>query len=38
VLLEADAGIARLIGLVSLLVALPLLWMAWVLAANLRGC
>jgi hypothetical protein len=30
-------GIARLIGLVSLLVALPLLWMAWVLAANLAG-
>ena len=31
-------GIARLVGLVSLLVALPLLWMGWVLAANLAGC
>ena len=30
-------NIARLIGIVSLLVALPLLWMAWVLAANLAG-
>ena len=30
-------NIARLIGVVSLLVALPLLWMAWVLAANLAG-
>jgi len=37
VLLERMDGIARLIGLVSLLVALPLLWMAWVLAANLAG-
>jgi FtsX-like permease family protein len=37
VLLERMQGIARLIGLVSLLVALPLLWMAWVLAANLSG-
>jgi len=37
VLLERMQGIARLIGLVSLLVALPLLWMAWVLAANLAG-
>jgi hypothetical protein len=37
VLLERMAAIARLIGLVSLLVALPLLWMAWVLAANLAG-
>jgi hypothetical protein len=37
VLLERMNGIARLIGLVSLLVALPLLWMAWVLAANLAG-
>jgi len=36
-LLERMQGIARLIGLVSLLVALPLLWMAWVLAANLAG-
>src|SRR6266566_2791635 len=37
VLLERMQTIARLIGLVSLLVALPLLWMAWVLAANLAG-
>src|SRR5438132_4095249 len=37
VLLERMQGIARLIGLVSLLVALPLLWMAWVLAGNLAG-
>src|SRR5438093_588773 len=37
VLLERMQGIARLIGLVSLLVSLPLLWMAWVLAANLAG-
>jgi FtsX-like permease family protein len=37
VLLERMQGIARLIGVVSLLVALPLLWMAWVLAGNLAG-
>jgi hypothetical protein len=37
VLLERMQSIARLIGVVSLLVALPLLWMAWVLAANLAG-
>ncbi|HMF93269.1 MAG TPA: hypothetical protein VKE96_03210 [Vicinamibacterales bacterium] len=37
VLLQRMAGIARLIGVVSLLVATPLLWMAWVLAANLAG-
>ena len=37
VLLERMQRIAQLIGLVSLLVALPLLWMAWVLAANLAG-
>src|SRR5438093_5143270 len=37
VLLQRMQGIARLIGLVSLLVSLPLLWMAWVLAANLAG-
>jgi hypothetical protein len=37
VLLERMQGIAQLIGLVSLLVALPLLWMAWVLAGNLAG-
>jgi hypothetical protein len=37
VLLQRMRNIARLIGVVSLLVALPLLWMAWVLAANLAG-
>jgi len=37
VLLDRMQNIARLIGVVSLLVALPLLWMAWVLAANLAG-
>ena len=37
VLLERMQNIAQLIGVVSLLVALPLLWMAWVLAANLAG-
>jgi len=37
VLLQRMEGIAKLIGIVSLLVALPLLWMAWVLAANLAG-
>ena len=37
VLLGRMQNIARLIGVVSLLVALPLLWMAWVLAANLAG-
>lgn len=37
VLLERMSGIARLIGLLTLLIALPLLWMAWVLAGNLSG-
>jgi hypothetical protein len=37
VLLERMSVIARLIGVVALLIALPLLWMAWVLAANLSG-
>lgn len=37
VLLEGMQGIARAVGLVSLLVALPLLWMAWVLGASLTG-
>jgi hypothetical protein len=37
VLLERMSAIARLIGVVALLIALPLLWMAWVLAANLSG-
>ena len=30
-------AVARLVGLVALLVSLPLLWMGWVLAANLTG-
>ena len=37
VLLTRMEGIARLVGVVSLLVSLPLLWMGWVLAANLCG-
>ncbi len=37
VLLERMDRIARLIGIVTVLIALPLLWMAWVLAANLSG-
>lgn len=37
VLLDSMQTIARLIAVVSLLVALPLLWMAWVLAGNLAG-
>lgn len=37
VLLERMNTIARLIGLLTLLIALPLLWMAWVLAASLSG-
>lgn len=37
VLLGRMEGIARLVGVLSLLVALPLLWMAWVLGANLAG-
>lgn len=37
VLLQRMQRTARLIGLVSLLVALPLLWMGWMLAANLSG-
>lgn len=37
VLLERMQAVARLIGLVSLLVSLPLLWMAWVLGAHLTG-
>lgn len=37
VLLERMNRIARLIGILTLLIALPLLWMAWVLAANLSG-
>ncbi|MBA2305205.1 MAG: hypothetical protein H0W08_21605, partial [Acidobacteria bacterium] len=37
VLLGRMERIARLVGLLSFLVALPLLWMAWVLGANLAG-
>ncbi|MGH9200025.1 MAG: FtsX-like permease family protein, partial [Vicinamibacterales bacterium] len=37
VLLDRMQGIARSVGIVSLLVALPLLWMAWALGANLAG-
>ena len=37
VLLDRMQGIARVVGVVSLLVALPLLWMAWVLGASLTG-
>ncbi|MGK2941322.1 MAG: hypothetical protein ACSLFJ_06550, partial [Immundisolibacter sp.] len=34
---ERMAGTARLVGLLSLLVALPLLWMAWVLLVNVSS-
>ena len=37
VLLGRMDRIARLVGILSLLVAVPLLWMAWVLAANLAA-
>lgn len=37
VLLGRMDNIARLVGVLSFLVALPLLWMAWVLGANLAG-
>ena len=37
VLLQRMDRVARLIGVVTLLVALPLLWMGWVLAGNLAG-
>lgn len=37
VLLKRMDLIARAIGILALLIALPLLWMAWVLAANLSG-
>ena len=37
VLLARMENIARLVGVLSLLVSLPLLWMAWVLGANLAG-
>jgi hypothetical protein len=37
VLLGRMEGIAKLVGVLSLLVSLPLLWMAWVLGANLAG-
>ncbi len=37
VLLQRMSRIARVIGLLSLLIALPLLWMAWLFAGNLSG-
>jgi hypothetical protein len=37
VLLERMSKTARIVGLVSLLAALPLLWMTWVLLANLSA-
>ena len=37
ILLERMNRIARLIGLISLLLSLPLLWMAWVLLGSLAG-
>jgi FtsX-like permease family len=37
VLLTRMEAVARLVGIVALLVSLPLLWMGWVLAANLCG-
>lgn len=37
VLLQQMNRMARLLGLVTLLVALPLLWMGWMLASNLAG-
>jgi hypothetical protein len=36
-LLDRMIVVARALGVLSLLIALPLLWMAWVLAANLVG-
>ncbi len=37
VLLKRVDNISRIIGLISLLISLPLLWIAWVLMANLSG-
>jgi hypothetical protein len=37
VLLQQMQEMARLIGIVTLLIALPLLWMGWMLASNLAG-
>ena len=37
VLLERMDAVARLIGLLTLLIALPLLWMAWIFQSNLAG-
>jgi len=37
VLLERMDRIARLVGLISLLIAFPLLWMAWLFSGNLSG-
>ncbi len=37
VLLGSMNRVARLIGILTVLIALPLLWMAWVMAASLSG-
>ena len=37
VLLDRMEGVSRLIGIVSLLIALPLLWMAWALCGHLSA-
>ncbi|HET7746373.1 MAG TPA: FtsX-like permease family protein [Vicinamibacteria bacterium] len=37
VLLERMEAVGRLIGVLTVLIALPLLWMAWVLAGHLSG-
>lgn len=37
ILLEKMDATARRVGLISLLVALPLIWMGWILMANLAG-
>ncbi len=37
VLLKRVEDISRIIGLISILISLPLLWIAWVLMANLSG-
>ena len=37
VLLERMDGVARIIGLLTLLISLPLLWMAWFFQANLAS-
>ncbi len=37
VLLKRVEDVSKIIGLISLLISLPLLWIAWVLMANLSG-